>query len=57
MGSACACAPGGELDARFARALSDDELELIAHGPAGSRWLLVEAPFRGMDDEFTADCR
>ena len=33
--------PGGEFDARFAQTLSDDELELIAHGPAGSRWLLV----------------
>jgi len=48
--------PGGELDARHARGLADAELELIAHGPAGSRWLLVEAPFRGLDDEFAADC-
>ena len=48
--------PGGELDARFARGLTDAELELIAQGPPGSRWLLVEAPFRGLDDEFAADC-
>jgi protein-tyrosine phosphatase len=48
--------PGGELDARHARELSDAELELIAQGPAGSRWLLVEAPFRGLDAEFGADC-
>ena len=48
--------PGGELDARHARGLRDDELELIAQGPPGSRWLLVEAPFRGLDDEFAADC-
>jgi protein-tyrosine phosphatase len=47
--------PGGELDARFARTLTDAELELIAQGPAGGRWLLVEAPFRGIDDEFTTD--
>jgi len=47
---------GGELDARYARHLSDAELELIAQGPAGSRWLLVEAPFRGLDAEFAADC-
>ena len=33
--------PGGELDARHARTLSDGELELIAQGPAGSRWLLL----------------
>jgi protein-tyrosine phosphatase len=48
--------PGGELDARHAHGLHHAELELIAHGPPGSRWLLVEAPFRGIDDEFAADC-
>jgi protein-tyrosine phosphatase len=48
--------PGGELDARFARRLSDAELEVIAQGPPGSRWLLVEAPFRGLDEDFAADC-
>jgi len=47
---------GGELDARHARALADAELDLIAQGPAGSRWLLVEAPFRGLDREFADDC-
>jgi protein-tyrosine phosphatase len=47
---------GGELDARHARRLSDAQLEVIAHGPEGSRWLLVEAPFRGLDDEFVEDC-
>jgi protein-tyrosine phosphatase len=47
---------GGELDAHHARQRSDGELELIAQGPAGSRWLLVEAPFRGLDDAFAADC-
>jgi protein-tyrosine phosphatase len=48
--------PGGEVDARHARSVTDDELELIAHGPAGARWLLVEAPFRGLDETFAADC-
>ena len=48
--------PGGELDAAFARTLGDAELDLIAQGPPGSRWLLVEAPFRGLDDEFLSDC-
>jgi protein-tyrosine phosphatase len=47
---------GGELDARYARELSDAELDLIAQGPEDSRWLLVEAPFRGLDPEFAADC-
>jgi protein-tyrosine phosphatase len=48
--------PGGELDAAYAHRLSDAELELIAQGPPGSRWLLVEAPFRGLDAAFAADC-
>jgi protein-tyrosine phosphatase len=48
--------PGGEVDARHARSVADAELDLIAQGPAGSRWLLVEAPFRGLDEEFAADC-
>ena len=47
---------GGELDARHAHSLSDADLELIAQGPPGSRWLLVEAPFRGLDEAFLADC-
>ena len=47
---------GGELDARYARELRDGELELIAQGPPGSRWLLLEAPFRGLDEDFAADC-
>ena len=47
---------GGEVDARHARSASDAELDLIAHGPPGSRWLLVEAPFRGLDEAFAADC-
>ena len=47
---------GGELDARHAHSLDDSELELIAQGPPGSRWLLVEAPFRGLDETFEADC-
>jgi protein-tyrosine phosphatase len=47
---------GGELDARYARSLSDTELETISQGPPGSRWLLVETPFRGIDDEFDEDC-
>src|SRR5579863_9576155 len=49
--------PGGELDARHAHQLDDAQLELIAQGPPGSRWLLVEVPFRGLDEAFLADCR
>jgi protein-tyrosine phosphatase len=32
--------------------LSDDELEVIAHGPPGARWVLYEVPFKGVDDAF-----
>ena len=43
---------GGELKPQSIPALSDDELETIAHGPPGARWVLYEVPFRGIDDEF-----
>lgn len=38
---------GGELGARSVGRLSADELELIAHGPPGARWILLEAPLDG----------
>lgn len=38
---------GGELAARGAARLSSSELDLIAHGPPGSRWILLEAPLDG----------
>jgi protein-tyrosine phosphatase len=38
---------GGELAARGAARLSPAELETIAHGPAGARWILLEAPLDG----------
>ncbi len=39
---------GGELKPYSVPSLSDGELELIAHGPPGRRWLLLEVPFRGL---------
>jgi len=48
---------GGELRPYSIPALSDDELELIAHGPPGARWVLYEVPFRGADEEFVAGAR
>jgi protein-tyrosine phosphatase len=38
---------GGELAARGAARLSAEELETIAHGPSGARWILLEAPLDG----------
>jgi protein-tyrosine phosphatase len=37
--------------------LTPRELELIAQGPAGTRWLLLECPFAGLDTEFAAAAR
>jgi protein-tyrosine phosphatase len=43
---------GGELKPRSVAFLSHDELETIAHGPAGARWVLFEVPFAGIDADF-----
>ena len=45
---------GGELGHDMVGRLSQVELSLIAQGPAGARWLLVEAPWQPMDDDFHA---
>jgi protein-tyrosine phosphatase len=36
--------PGLEIAQDDVARLSDDELELVAHGPPGRRWVLLEAP-------------
>ncbi|MBV9715250.1 MAG: hypothetical protein JOZ64_07735, partial [Solirubrobacterales bacterium] len=46
--------PGGELADDMVGRLSQRQLESIAHGPPGRRWVLLEAPFRGMDENFRA---
>jgi protein-tyrosine phosphatase len=46
--------PGGELAHTNALTLSSRELHLIAQGPAGARWLLLECPFEGIDEDFVA---
>ncbi|MBV9198100.1 MAG: hypothetical protein JO168_28550 [Solirubrobacterales bacterium] len=46
--------PGGELADDMVGRLSQRQLESIAHGPPGRRWVLLEAPFRGMDEDFRA---
>lgn len=43
---------GGELHPSAAAELSSDELGLIAQGPLGARWVLLEVPFAGVDAAF-----
>jgi protein-tyrosine phosphatase len=43
---------GGELGHDMVGRLPQRELELIAQGPPGARWLLLEAPFTAMADDF-----
>jgi protein-tyrosine phosphatase len=45
---------GAELGHEMAFRLSQDELELLAQGPPGARWLLVETPFHGIGADFHA---
>jgi protein-tyrosine phosphatase len=40
--------PGGELDARMVPHLAQRDLNEIAIGPDGARWLLLECPFEGL---------
>lgn len=44
---------GGELAPNRALQLSRAELETIAQGPPGRRWVLLEAPLTGLTDDFT----
>jgi protein-tyrosine phosphatase len=45
---------GGELGHDLVETLGDAQLDAIAQGPAGNRWLLVEAPFDGLTADFRA---
>ena len=45
---------GAELGHDMVGRLDQGELDLIAHGPRGARWLLVESPFGGFNEEFAA---
>src|SRR4051795_1104214 len=44
---------GAELGHDMVGRLSQLELDSVAHGPPGGRWLLVETPFVASGDEFT----
>jgi protein-tyrosine phosphatase len=43
---------GGELSHLMVGRLTQSQLDAIAHGPSGRRWLLLEAPFDGLDRDF-----
>jgi protein-tyrosine phosphatase len=43
---------GGELAPEMVARLSHAELEMIALGPSGHRWLLLEAPLTGFNNTF-----
>jgi protein-tyrosine phosphatase len=45
--------PGGELSHYMVGQLSRAQLEAIAQGPEGRRWLLLEAPFDGIGEDYT----
>lgn len=51
---------GAELGHTMVGRLGQPELELLAQGPFGARWLLVEAPFEAIGEDFheaTAELR
>ena len=48
---------GGELKPLSIGDLDGDDLEIIAQGPPGARWLLYEVPFEGVTSEFLAGAR
>jgi protein-tyrosine phosphatase len=45
---------GGELCHDTVGGMRQSELELLAQGPSGARWVLVETPFHGIGDDFHA---
>jgi protein-tyrosine phosphatase len=49
--------PGGEIHPAGATELDAAGLDLIAHGPPGARWVLLEVPFGGISRLFLAACR
>lgn len=51
---------GGELGHELVGRMRQSELELLAQGPSGARWVLVETPFHGIGADFhdaTAELR
>jgi protein-tyrosine phosphatase len=45
---------GGEVGHEMVERLRQDELEALAQGPPGARWILLETPFGAIGEEFHA---
>ena len=45
---------GGEVGHEQVARMRQGELDLLAQGPPGRRWVLVETPFHGIGDDFHA---
>jgi protein-tyrosine phosphatase len=45
---------GGEVAHEMVGRLSQDELEAVAQGPPGARWILLEMPFGAISEDFHA---
>lgn len=48
--------PGGEIHPAATAQLSPAELDVVAQGPSGARWVLLEVPWTGIDERFLAGC-
>ncbi len=48
--------PGGEIHPAATTALGPRELDVVAQGPPGARWVLLEVPWTGIDDAFLSGC-
>jgi protein-tyrosine phosphatase len=55
-GIALRLVPGGELHPTAPAHLRRSELEAVAQGPPGARWVLLEVPFAGVDEAFLDAC-
>ena len=48
--------PGGEIYPEGATSLNAAQLDVIAHGAPGARWVLLEVPFAGIDEAYLESC-
>ena len=48
--------PGGEIHPLAAARLTAAEVDVLASGPPGARWVLAEVPFEAIDARYVAAC-